>query len=80
MTCMRRNRLESPWGSSRVLMIGRVLVVADDTPSHTWSARCDNTNCPSLVIMPAPHKSWRVIKNGNSRLPKCLSDNSRLIR
>ena len=43
MTCMRRKRWESACGSSRVLMIGRVRVVADETPSHTWSARCEMT-------------------------------------
>ena len=32
ITCRRRKRSASAWGSSRVLMIGRLRVVADDTP------------------------------------------------
>ncbi len=39
MTCSRRNFSASAWGSSRELMMGRERVVADDTPSHMWSAR-----------------------------------------
>jgi hypothetical protein len=39
MTCSRRNRSASACGSSRVLMIGRDLVVAEDTPSQMCSAR-----------------------------------------
>ena len=39
MTCRRRYFSASAWGSSRVLMIGRLLVVADDTPSQMCSAR-----------------------------------------
>ena len=34
MTWSRRKRVGSPWGSSRVLMIGRVRVVAEETASH----------------------------------------------
>ena len=45
MTCRRRKRVESACGSSRVLMIGRDRVVALDTPSHTWSARCEKQYC-----------------------------------
>src|SRR5208282_1901429 len=39
ITCRRRNRSASACGSSRVLMIGRDRVVADDTPSQMCSAR-----------------------------------------
>ena len=39
MTCSRRNRSASACGSSRVLMIGRDLVVALETPSQMCSAR-----------------------------------------
>ena len=40
ITCRRRNRSASAWGSSRVLMIGRERVVALETPSQMCSARC----------------------------------------
>ena len=39
ITCSRRKRSASAWGSSRVLMIGRDRVVALDTPSQMCSAR-----------------------------------------
>ena len=39
ITCSRRKRSASAWGSSRVLMMGRLRVVADDTPSQMCSAR-----------------------------------------
>jgi hypothetical protein len=39
MTCRRRNRSASACGSSRVLMMGRDRVVAEDTPSQMCSAR-----------------------------------------
>ena len=39
ITCSRRNRSASAWGSSRVLMMGRERVVALDTPSQMCSAR-----------------------------------------
>ncbi len=39
ITCSRRNRSASAWGSSRVLMIGRLRVVAEETPSQMCSAR-----------------------------------------
>jgi len=78
MTCMRRKRSESPCGSSRVLMIGRARVVAEEMPSHTWSARCESTNPgwkPPVArpTMPAPQMSWRVIMNGSSCLPRLRS-------
>jgi hypothetical protein len=39
ITCRRRYRSASAWGSSRVLMIGRERVVAEETPSQMCSAR-----------------------------------------
>ena len=69
MTCSRRNRSASACGSSRVLMIGRLRVVADDTPSQMWSARWLTQNVAPLVpttTLPAPHVSWRLIRNGIS--------------
>ncbi|CAB4827229.1 unannotated protein [freshwater metagenome] len=39
ITCNRRYRSASACGSSLVLMIGRLRVVADDTPSQMCSAR-----------------------------------------
>jgi hypothetical protein len=39
ITCSRRKRSASACGSSLVLMIGRDLVVADETPSQMCSAR-----------------------------------------
>ena len=45
ITCSRRNRSASACGSSRVLMIGRDRVVADDTPSQMCSARWLMQNC-----------------------------------
>ena len=73
ITCNRRNASESACGSSRVLMIGRDLVVALDTPSHMWSARCDSEYIVPrgvLSTFPAPQINCRVIKNG-SRLSIC---------
>ena len=39
ITWSRRNFSASAWGSSRVLMMGRLRVVADETPSQMCSAR-----------------------------------------
>ena len=39
ITCRRRNRSASACGSSRVLMMGRLRVVALETPSQMCSAR-----------------------------------------
>ena len=39
ITCRRRNRSASACGSSRVLMMGRLRVVAEETPSQMCSAR-----------------------------------------
>ncbi|MEY3482219.1 MAG: hypothetical protein RLZ40_262 [Actinomycetota bacterium] len=57
ITCRRRNRSESACGSSRVLMIGRLRVVALLTPSQMCSARCEMENIgPRAVcrMWPAP--------------------------
>ena len=40
ITWRRRYFSASAWGSSRVLMMGRDRVVADETPSQMCSARC----------------------------------------
>ena len=55
ITCMRRNRAESAWGSSRVLMRGRERVVAEETPSHMCSARWEKQKVgPSVASTPTP--------------------------
>ena len=41
ITCRRRYFSASACGSSRVLMIGRLRVVADEMPSQMCSARCE---------------------------------------
>ena len=50
-------RSASAWGSSRVLMIGRLRVVADDTPSQMCSARWLRQNTAPRAVwstLPAP--------------------------
>ena len=67
MTCRRRNRSASACGSSRVLMIGRDRVVADDTLSQMCSARwLTQYTAPRGVCstLPAPQMTWRVTRNG----------------
>ncbi len=67
MTWRRRNRSASACGSSRVLMIGRLRVVADDTPSQMCSARCDRQyTAPRAVCrtLPAPAKICRLTRKG----------------
>ena len=54
ITCRRRNRSASAWGSSRVLMMGRLRVVADDTPSQMCSARW-------LMQNVAPRGVWSTL-------------------
>jgi hypothetical protein len=57
ITWRRRYRSASAWGSSRVLMIGRLRVVADDTPSQMCSARCEMQNMAPRAVcstLPAP--------------------------
>ena len=54
ITCSRRNRSASACGSSRVLMIGRLRVVAEDTPSQICSARWEMQNC-------APRGPWSTL-------------------
>ncbi|SHW79951.1 Uncharacterised protein [Mycobacteroides abscessus subsp. abscessus] len=60
MTCRRRYFSASACGSSRVLMMGRLRVVADDTPSQICSARCDKQYVAALGVcstFPAPQIS-----------------------
>ncbi|MNW54963.1 hypothetical protein D3C74_325940 [compost metagenome] len=69
ITCRRRYCSASAWGSSRVLMMGRERVVALETDSQMWSARCDSAKiAPRGVarILPAPVSTWRVMRNGTS--------------
>ena len=54
MTWSRRKCSASAWGSSRVLMIGRDRVVADDTPSQMCSARW-------LMANIEPRAVWRTL-------------------
>ena len=52
-----------------MLMIGRLRVVADDTPSQMCSARwAMQYMAPRAVCstLPAPAKIWRETKNGMS--------------
>ena len=67
MTCSRRNRSASACGSSLVLMIGRDLVVAEDTLSQMCSARwLTQYTAPRGVwrTLPAPQMICRVTRNG----------------
>ena len=57
MTCRRRKRSASACGSSRVLMMGRLRVVAEDTPSQMCSARWLRQNTAPRAVwstLPAP--------------------------
>ncbi len=57
ITCRRRNRSASACGSSRVLMMGRLRVVAEETPSQMCSARwLRQKTAPRAVwsTLPAP--------------------------
>ncbi len=67
ITCSRRKRSASACGSSRVLMIGRDLVVAEDTPSQMCSARwLTQYTAPRGVCrtLPAPQMICRVTRKG----------------
>ena len=69
MTCMRRYAPESAKASSRVLMMGRERVVAEDTASHIWSARWENCRrgvAAPVLIHPLPTRIWRVTKKATS--------------
>src|ERR1700691_4971320 len=69
MTCRRRYFSASACGSSRVLMIGRLRVVAEETPSQMCSARWERQKVEALGVcstLPAPQISWRVSKKGSS--------------
>ncbi len=57
MTWRRRYFSASAWGSSRVLMMGRLRVVAELTPSQMCSARWLRQNTAPLAVwstLPAP--------------------------
>ena len=74
ITCRRRKRLGSAWGSSRVLTIGRFSVVSSPTISSKNSARCDSWYCTvsassagvSVPTLPEPVKSVRDTKCGTT--------------
>ena len=69
MTCRRRYFSASACGSSRVLMIGRLRVVALETPSQMCSARwLTEYDAPRgvCITLPAPTRIWRVTRNGIS--------------
>ena len=69
MTWRRRNCAGLAWGSSRVLMIGRLKVVSRPTSFSTKSARWDiwkpgtSLFCPRPT-RPAPQITGRVTMNG----------------
>ncbi len=49
-------------------MIGRLRVVAEETPSQMWSARWLSAyEAPLEVVtsLPAPQISWRLMRNGS---------------
>ena len=76
MTCRRRYFSASACGSSRVLMIGRLRVVALLTPSQMCSARwVTEYDAPRGVWMtlPAPTMIWRVTRNGMSTSASLLN-------
>ena len=69
MTCSRRYRSGSACGSSRVLMIGRLRVVAEETLSQMCSARWLTAySAPRAVCstLPAPQISCRDTRKGTS--------------
>ena len=83
MTCSRRNRSASACGSSRVLMIGRLRVVALLTPSQMCSARWLTLYAaPRGVIttLPAPTMICRVTRNGISISASLLNSPARPTR
>jgi hypothetical protein len=72
MTCSLLNRSGSACGSSRVLMIGRLRVVALETPSQMCAARwLMQYTAPRGVwsTLPAPQRIWRVTSSSASRGP-----------
>jgi hypothetical protein len=69
ITCRRRYFSASACGSSRVLMIGRLRVVALLTPSQMCSARCAIENVAPRAVcstLPAPVKICRLTRKGMS--------------
>ena len=64
-------------------MIGRLRVVADDTPSQMWSARWLSAyEAPLDVVtsLPAPHVSCRLMRNGSSVSEMCWNSPERRTR
>ena len=83
ITCRRRYFSASACGSSRVLMIGRLRVVALLTPSQMCSARWDTEyDAPRGVwmILPAPTMICRVTRNGISTSASWLNSPCRPTR
>ena len=67
MTCSRRYFSGSAWGSSRVLMIGRLRVVAEEIASQMCSARWLIEYAVPLTLvttLPAPVKICRLMRYG----------------
>jgi hypothetical protein len=69
ITWSRRYFSGSAWGSSRVLMIGRLRVVSSPTSTSKNCERCaiwNDTELSALSVtrLPAPAKIWRVTRNG----------------
>ena len=69
ITCSLRYRSGSACGSSRVLMMGRLRVVAEDTDSQMCSARWLTLNSAPRAVcrsFPAPQINCRETRNGTS--------------
>ena len=74
ITCRRRKRLGSAWGSSRVLTMGRFSVVSSPTISSKNSARCESWYSTvsessagvSVPTLPDPVKRVRDTKCGTT--------------
>ena len=72
MTWKRRYFEVFACGSSRVFTMGRRFIVSMETSTLKKSARCEiwkTPGCggvfsPSMPILPAPAKIWRVIRKG----------------
>ena len=80
MTCRRRKRSASACGSSRVLMIGRLRVVAEETPSQMCSARwltqytaprgvCSTLPAPTTICRDHQERDEHVGQPGELALP-----------
>ena len=83
MTWRRRYFSASACGSSRVLMIGRLRVVALETPSQMCSARWLTENSAPRgvwVTLPAPTTICRVTRKGISTSARRVNSPARLTR